>query len=182
MASQKRNTKEEILKVSARLFAERGYEKTSTRDIAKELSIASPSLYYHFKSKSEILLELLYQPMEYIESELGGIHNLSKPQQLRKILDVLITSLEYHNGIVVVASEYINELDKKKIIDFEARTFGQIIQNIDGNNKELRINMTIGAIERVVKDLNSTHRAEFTEKLKMIKSELIDISMKILED
>lgn len=47
--------KNEILDVVEKLFGERGYDATSTNDILKEIGIARGTLYYHFKSKEDIL-------------------------------------------------------------------------------------------------------------------------------
>ena len=47
--------KNEILDVAEHLFAEKGFENASTNDILKEIGIARGTLYYHFKSKEEIL-------------------------------------------------------------------------------------------------------------------------------
>ncbi|RZS87545.1 TetR family transcriptional regulator [Motilibacter rhizosphaerae] len=53
------STRELILDVAARLFAERGYAATPTRAIADAVGIRQASLYYHFPSKETILVELL---------------------------------------------------------------------------------------------------------------------------
>ena len=37
------------------LFAEQGYEKTSLREIAERLGVTKAALYYHFKSKDDIV-------------------------------------------------------------------------------------------------------------------------------
>ncbi len=37
------------------LFAEQGYEKTSLREIAERLGLTKAALYYHFKSKEDIV-------------------------------------------------------------------------------------------------------------------------------
>ena len=49
-------TDELILDVSSKLFRERGYDRTTLDDVAAELSVTKPSLYYYFRSKEEILL------------------------------------------------------------------------------------------------------------------------------
>lgn len=51
-AQERRN---EILDVAERLFCTNGYDQTSTNDILKEIGIARGTLYYHFKSKEDIL-------------------------------------------------------------------------------------------------------------------------------
>lgn len=57
-ASGDRNARrDELLEAAAGLFATRGYAATSIRDIAREVGILSGSLYYHFASKEDILLE-----------------------------------------------------------------------------------------------------------------------------
>ena len=47
--------KNEILDVAERLFGTKGFDNTSTSDILDEIGIARGTLYYHFKSKEEIL-------------------------------------------------------------------------------------------------------------------------------
>lgn len=52
-------TRENIQSVALRLFAEQGYESTSMRQIAEELGFTKAALYYHFKSKEDIVRALL---------------------------------------------------------------------------------------------------------------------------
>lgn len=47
--------KNEILDVAERLFGTKGFDNTSTSDILDEIGIARGTLYYHFKSKEEIM-------------------------------------------------------------------------------------------------------------------------------
>ena len=47
--------KDEIIDAALRLFAEKGFDGTSTGDILKAVGIARGTLYYHFRSKEEIL-------------------------------------------------------------------------------------------------------------------------------
>lgn len=51
--------RERILHAAARLFRERGYHRTTVRDIAERVGILSGSLFHHFRSKEEMLREIM---------------------------------------------------------------------------------------------------------------------------
>ncbi|MGW5094032.1 TetR/AcrR family transcriptional regulator [Streptomyces nodosus] len=52
------DTRQRIQDVALELFAEQGYEKTSLREIAERLDVTKAALYYHFKTKEEILVSI----------------------------------------------------------------------------------------------------------------------------
>ncbi|RSS60751.1 TetR/AcrR family transcriptional regulator [Streptomyces sp. WAC06614] len=52
------NTRQRIQDIALELFAEQGYEKTSLREIAERLGVTKAALYYHFKTKEEILISV----------------------------------------------------------------------------------------------------------------------------
>nr|MDT0657797.1 TetR/AcrR family transcriptional regulator [Micromonospora sp. DSM 115978] len=49
------NTRSRIQAVALELFTEQGYERTSLREIAERLGVTKAALYYHFKSKDDIV-------------------------------------------------------------------------------------------------------------------------------
>ncbi|MDQ1289601.1 MAG: hypothetical protein QG622_3167 [Actinomycetota bacterium] len=53
------SARDEILDAAAELFSERGYAATSTRAVALAVGIRQASLYCHFATKEQILLDLL---------------------------------------------------------------------------------------------------------------------------
>ena len=53
------DTRERIQQVAVELFTEHGYDKTSLREIAERLDVTKAALYYHFKSKEDIVVSLL---------------------------------------------------------------------------------------------------------------------------
>jgi AcrR family transcriptional regulator len=53
------DTRARIQEVAVQLFAEQGYEKTSLREIAERLDVTKAALYYHFKSKEDIVRSLV---------------------------------------------------------------------------------------------------------------------------
>ena len=49
------SSKGKLLVAAAKLFRQKGYEKTTVRDLAAALGIQSGSLFYHYKKKEAIL-------------------------------------------------------------------------------------------------------------------------------
>ncbi|GHD96386.1 TetR/AcrR family transcriptional regulator [Streptomyces naganishii] len=80
------NTRQRIQDVALELFAEQGYEKTSLREIAERLDVTKAALYYHFKTKEEIIVSLfedLTQPIEeLIEWGRRQPHTLETKQEI----------------------------------------------------------------------------------------------------
>jgi AcrR family transcriptional regulator len=54
----KSDTRQRILDVALDLFTEQGYDGTSLRQIAEQLSITKAAIYYYFESKEDILMAL----------------------------------------------------------------------------------------------------------------------------
>ncbi|MGW3462963.1 TetR/AcrR family transcriptional regulator [Streptomyces olivaceoviridis] len=80
------NTRQRIQDVALELFAEQGYEKTSLREIAERLDVTKAALYYHFKTKEEIIVSLFADLTKPIEDliEWGGQqpHTLETKQEI----------------------------------------------------------------------------------------------------
>ncbi|WP_405733573.1 TetR/AcrR family transcriptional regulator [Streptomyces sp. NBC_00028] len=88
------NTRQRIQDVALELFAEQGYEKTSLREIAERLEVTKAALYYHFKTKEEILASIfddLTQPiLDLIEWGKAQPHTLETKQEIvRRYSDIL---------------------------------------------------------------------------------------------
>lgn len=56
-----RTTKERILDTAITMFAERGFEAATMRDLASEVGIKAPAIYNHYASKEEVLAEAMEQ-------------------------------------------------------------------------------------------------------------------------
>lgn len=69
-AEERRN---EILDVAERLFVSKGFDQTSTNDILHEIGIARGTLYYHFKSKEDILDAMIDRITEQLIKKAEGI-------------------------------------------------------------------------------------------------------------
>ena len=61
-------TKDALLNVALRHYLETGYEATSLRKITQELGITVPAVYYHFKSKDELLVAAFRRNLEFLQT------------------------------------------------------------------------------------------------------------------
>jgi AcrR family transcriptional regulator len=68
MGGSRSDTREKIRSVALELFAERGYDKTSLREIAEHLGVTKAALYYHFKSKEDIVTSLFEDVRQEVEN------------------------------------------------------------------------------------------------------------------
>jgi AcrR family transcriptional regulator len=72
-------TRKQILDASLRLFSEKGFARTSVRDIARGAGITDAAIYYHFSSKRD-LFEALFEERG-ITSALSDLENVTITEQ-----------------------------------------------------------------------------------------------------
>ena len=65
--------REELTRIAARLFAERGYQGTSLADLAEALGVQKPSLYHHIASKEDLLWEVASEGAEAFHAALDAV-------------------------------------------------------------------------------------------------------------
>ena len=84
--------RKELIDTAGRLFAERGYESVSVRDILAEVHGAPGMFYYYFKSKQEIYLATMEDYIsEKLERKCELLSDTEMPfEERRKILSELI--------------------------------------------------------------------------------------------
>lgn len=185
MSSARPDTRTRILEVASRLFAEKGFDNTSTRDIAAELNIASPSLYHHFPSKEAILVELLREPMAHVKRAAEDARHLTGHEKGLRIVEGLIGALELHHGIVVVASENRESISsslKESVGALELTVFGILAAETHSDSVSIRFTMAVGAVQAVVRELSrkAADPIEFVQRLRSNRSQIVNTVMGIL--
>jgi AcrR family transcriptional regulator len=99
------NRREELLRVSAKLFREKGFDGTSIRDISSAAGMHSGSPFYHFKTKQDILVAVMEQGLaEGLRSLEAATAGATTPEQrfVRMIRAQLGTILEDGNDFIPV--------------------------------------------------------------------------------
>lgn len=102
-------SRDEILRVSADLFRKRGYRATSLQEVADHFGVRRPAIYYWFKSKSDILLEIHQRFMDILTTQLDEIlrMDISPDEKLIKIISSQIDT--FSGGIADLATFIENE-------------------------------------------------------------------------
>ena len=59
VSTEENSRRMELVRAAARLFRDRGYERTTVRDIGNAVGLQSGSLFYHFRTKEEILVAVM---------------------------------------------------------------------------------------------------------------------------
>ena len=117
-------TQERIMSTTYELIGTHGYEKTSTAMICDSVGITKPSLYYYFKSKEELFLEIIRQFLN------GGNtlqFNLSvdKEKYFDELLQFGLNFLETYKDSEVFSSFILEVYTQSKRVD----ELGDIIRN-----------------------------------------------------
>lgn len=90
--------KGDILKASVELFAARGYDAVSVRDIAKAAGVTEAALYKHFKGKEDMSLYIFREIIRDYCHRIMNIKNQDLPaiEKLCKIVGMTFDLYEVH--------------------------------------------------------------------------------------
>ncbi|MFJ2033089.1 TetR/AcrR family transcriptional regulator [Streptosporangium sp. NPDC087985] len=91
------DTRTRIQEIALKLFVEQGYEATSLRQIAEALGVTKAALYYHFKSKDEIVLSLTEDRVRAVEELIAWAETQPRTEETRREL-IRRYSEDLHRG------------------------------------------------------------------------------------
>src|SRR5947209_11820421 len=77
----------DLTRIAARLFAEKGYHGTSTADLAQALGVQKGSLYAHIESKADLLWEVAREGAAAFHAALDSVPD--EGPMLEQIRDAL---------------------------------------------------------------------------------------------
>ncbi len=102
--------RDELLKIAAQLFAERGFRNTTVRDIADAAGILSGSLYHHFDSKESMVDEILqtFQSQLFAAYDDVLASDLSPRQKIEAAVRLSFEAIDEHHHEVAI---FQNEAD-----------------------------------------------------------------------
>jgi len=107
------STKKELFRVAAKLFKEKGYRATSMQDIASQLGIQKPSLYYYISSKEDLLKEIAWVTMKMLIDAVEKIafSPLSPREKIEKIIESHVKLICENLDLFTVSLREINPIN-----------------------------------------------------------------------
>ncbi len=124
--------REELTRIAARLFAEKGYQGTSLADLAEELGVQKPSLYHHIQSKEDLLWEVAREGAAAFHGALDGVPEGPAAERIRLALRAHLAVV---GGQLDVATVFVREWrflsgERRKAFAAERRRYEERIRDL----------------------------------------------------
>jgi len=133
-----------VLTVSSTLFAEKGYDRASIRDVSRAARMSLSGLYYYFNSKEELLYLIQYRTFESLCTRLREIIDRDEEPEvclqamirmhfdyfIRNMNDLLICSRDIES----LEGEFFRTVaeKRKEYFDLTQSIFDRILETADG--------------------------------------------------
>jgi len=143
-----------ILQIAEKLFADKGFDGTSIRTIAKEAKINIAMVSYYFGSKERLLEKLIFYRTQDLKMQLESIFNeeLSPILKIERFIESYIEKIDKNRDLYQILHFEISSqkraMDLKAFTDIKKRnlvTLKKIIE--EGQDKKVfKMNVTIPLI------------------------------------
>ncbi|MDX1593152.1 MAG: TetR/AcrR family transcriptional regulator [Gammaproteobacteria bacterium] len=138
-APRQDNRRNALLDAAANQFAERGFHATSTRELAAAVGMLPGSIYYHFPSKSDLLVAVYDEGVRRIETAVAqAVDGVEAPWARVEAactahLEALLDGSAYARVVVRVQPEDAGESDAELIAlrDRYEALFAGLIDDLD---------------------------------------------------
>lgn len=156
----------EVLDAAAFAFYSKGYDASSTQDIADAVGMLKGSLYYYVASKEEFLYEIISETHEGAIHAIAPVMNL-KVDTLDKLTAMIIRQVEYFASNQVYSTIFFREFralstERRAAIDAKGDVYREIVSSL------LHVGRSDGTIRKdiqprtmsiaIVEMLNSIYR------------------------
>jgi AcrR family transcriptional regulator len=152
--------RDELLVLAATMFAERGLRATTVRDIADSAGILSGSLYHHFKSKEQMVEEVLRDFLDWLFERYQEII-ATEPNPLERLKGLFMTSFEAiedrHAQVVIYQDEAkrLSSLPQFEFVDVrnkEQRKMWLDLLNEGVKQGDFRPDIDVDVVYRFIRD------------------------------
>jgi AcrR family transcriptional regulator len=98
VSDREMGTRARIQQVALELFTRNGYEATSLREIAEQVGVTKAALYYHFKTKDDIISSLVDDRIALMEILIGWAREQPRTVETKRELLRRYSDMLYEQG------------------------------------------------------------------------------------
>lgn len=178
---------EEIMAVAAKLFREKGYMATTMDDIAAQLYITKPALYYYIKTKHDLLYEICETAINHLMERVAEIKDGggSAEERLHHLVTWHVSAFSTNGDIINVYLADEGELppEKREYIRGRSREFEAVYRDLvrelvsEGTFREVDVAMAVRAISGMCNWLSNWYRSDGSMTAEEIADVFIDLVM-----
>jgi AcrR family transcriptional regulator len=134
---EKERRRQQIIVAAKRVFSEKGFNKATMEDIAKEAELSPGTLYLYFKNKEELYASLSLRILQYLHIRVTHVNKettLSPDQKLSALMEAMYDVYDFDPLIIInmfhlQSSETLKNLSEsllEEIKDLSQKSIGAI--------------------------------------------------------
>jgi len=178
--------KEEVIRVAERLFAVKGYHATTLDEIAEEIGVTKPALYYYINSKEDILRSIINRILEPMNEVIQVGESYASPREkMARIIRILVKFSAERKETTLIAFEQAKLLPKRSsdVLKRRQEEVEKVVENIlkEGMEKNIfYVTNTRMACFAILSVANWVYR--WYQPGKMTPDEIADHFINLLEN
>ena len=149
---EKERRRQQIIVAAKRVFSEKGFNKATMEDIAKEAELSPGTLYLYFKNKEELYASLSLRILQYLHIRVTHVNkerSLSPDQKLSALMEAMYDVYDFDPLIIInmfhlQSSETLKNLSEsllEEIKELSQKSIGAIAKIFEeGMDKGIYIN------------------------------------------
>lgn len=152
MSGRRTGTRQRIVDTAMRMFVEQGYDGTSLREIAEALEVTKAALYYHFRTKEEIVEEAFAAHEHRLDGLMRWLEatgpSADRDAELLDRLDALFSG---ESGLVMRFGQVNRAVMSRESfgarhLELMSRVIGTLTRDAPGTEGRLRSILAFGAV------------------------------------
>jgi TetR/AcrR family transcriptional regulator, cholesterol catabolism regulator len=176
-------TSDRVLVEGAKIFRERGYAASTTRELAVRLGINKASLYYHFAKKEDLLYSICIESMRRIYEDVStAVESEAEPEQkvqalIRAHIFSTLTDIDMH-ATMMLEMKSLSGVFREEVQNARDRYEGLVGATISAAQRAgaLRHDMTAKHIRMLLLNLLNWTLTWFEPGQGMTPEKLSDLS------
>jgi len=137
----KKTTKDKVIQSAIKLFAKKGFDATSMREIAERAGVTKPMIYYHYRNKEDLYFSLLDEYLSKFIQKVDGVFSLpiSPQEKIQSFVELYIKHLKKNPKIFRIINREItgNRKHLDKLTDnYFSKIHSALAKVIDDGIKE----------------------------------------------